>query len=149
MRSGRRLPTASRHSVVRLVPKTGDGGSTLEGARQICLIEVLVKLISAAIGRAAMDHWDEHGSLDPAQSGFLRFRCAADVAAAVNAVLAKHRAAGTPLFVVSLDIEKAFQRVPHWAIERALRRLGFSQDAARFWLETERGRDGTVGTCQF
>ena len=145
----RRLPKGGRHSVVKLIPKSGAGGASLEGARQICLIEVLVKLISAGIGRAAMDHWEEFEYLDPAQSGFLRHRSAADVAAAVNAVIAKHRRGKTPLFVVSADIEKAFQRVPHWAIERALRRLGFSKDAAKFWMETERGRDGELGTCQF
>ena len=145
----RRLPKGGRHSVVKLIPKSGAGGASLEGARQICLIEVLVKLISAGIGRAAMDHWEEFDYLDPAQSGFLRFRSAADVAAAVNAVIATHRRSKTPLFVISADIEKAFQRVPHWAIERALRRLGFTEEAAKFWMETERGRDGELGTCQF
>ena len=145
----KRIPTAARHSYVRLVPKSGAGGATLEGARQICLIEVLVKLISADIGRAAMDHWEKFGYLDPAQTGFRRFRNAADVTAAVNAVLASHRRAGTPLYVISGDIEKAFQRVPHWALERALRRLGFSTEAAKFWMETDRSRDGPVATCQF
>ena len=145
----KRIPTAARHSYVRLVPKSGAGGATLEGARQICLIEVLVKLISADIGRSAMAHWEQHGYLDPAQTGFRRFRNAADVTAAVNAVMASHRRAGTPLYVISGDIEKAFQRVPHWALERALRRLGFSTEAAKFWMETDRSRDGPVATCQF
>ena len=109
------MPDASRLSYVYPIPKSGSGGATLEGARQICMVEVLVKLMSAGITRLVEHEWESRQYLHPAQHGFRHGRNAASTAAAVAAVMGIYRRRGSSLYMIAADIEKAFQAVPHAA----------------------------------
>ena len=50
----RHMPDEARHSFIFPIPKQGAGGNTFEGARQICLLEILTKLVEGGITTAAM-----------------------------------------------------------------------------------------------
>jgi hypothetical protein len=142
------VPAQARHSYVYPIAKTGAGGSTLEGARQICMIEVLLKVISMSMAAALADVWDERGSLHTYQSGFVRGRQASMLAATVVTAIDMVRQDGKVVYVACLDVSKAFQAVPIWAQRLMALRKGMSPRVATYWMEPERGRDGDLATCQ-
>ena len=155
----RHLPDEARHSFVHPIPKSGEGGSTFEGARQICLLEILTKFIEGGITTAAMATWEERGYLHPAAHGFRKGMSAGDLAAFVAAVGERYRRSGRPLYTLSADITKAFQSVGLPAIEKALKRMGIPDDIIELWMQVDRGEwipptatDGlwnaSYGTCQ-
>ena len=153
------FPEEMRHGYVYPIPKSGPGGSTFAGARQIVLLEILMKLISGGIAENAMRIWEERGYLHWAQHGFRKGHNAGDVVAAVAAIQSLYRAKGKTLYTVAADVTKAFQSVGIAAVEAALRRLGLPEAVIELWMQTDRGSwtapsaDGgrwsaTYSTCQ-
>jgi hypothetical protein len=133
------VPPAVRHGYLYPIPKLGEGGATFEGARQIVLLEVTLKLISGQIAANANRLWEELGYLHAAQNGF-RQGCSADaVAAFVTALYDSYRSRGRSIFSVAADVTKAFQSVGLADVEDALCRLGIPPDVIELWMQTDRG----------
>ena len=87
----RHMPDEARHSFIFPIPKQGAGGNTFEGARQICLLEILTKLVEGGITTAAMGIWEERNYLHPSAHGFRKGMSAGDLAAFVAAVGERYR----------------------------------------------------------
>ena len=152
-------PPPLRHGYVYPIPKLGEGGSTFEGARQIVLLEVVLKLISGGIAERAMAIWESRGDIHASQHGFRKGRYAGLVASFVTALHDLYRRQGKPLYTVALDLTKAFQSVGLPAIEGALRRMGVPERAIALWMQTDFGEwlppahqgdlwAASYGTCQ-
>lgn len=135
----RYVPRAVRHGYLYPIPKLGEGGATFEGARQIVLLEITLKLISGQISANAMRLWEERGYLHSAQHGFRKGRSADSVAAFVVALYDAHRAKGKSIFSVAADVTKAFQSVGLGDVEDALCRLGIPPTVIELWMQTDRG----------
>ena len=143
-------PERTRHSYIYPITKSGPRGATLDGARQICLIEVFLKLASLNMSLPTSAIWHERGALDKIQTGFSPLSAPASTGAAVVAVAADARKKGKPLFLLVADIAKAFQAIPIWGMYLAARIHGMSHEAALFWLQTELcSKTGKLATCQF
>jgi hypothetical protein len=117
----------------------GAGGGTFEGARQIVLLEVTLKLISGQISANATRLWEERGYLHDAQHGFRKGRSADSVAAFVTALYDSYCAQGRSIYSVAADVTKAFQSVGLADVERSLRRLGIPPLVIELWMQTDRG----------
>ena len=155
----RYIPDSMRHSFVFPIPKSCIGGSTFQGARQICLLEVLLKLITGEITQRAMEIWEERGYLHSAQNGFRKHHNAGDLASFVVAVEAMYRSKGKPLYTVSADITKAFQSLGICGVEASLLRMGIPEEVMEIWMQSDRGEwypgqrndglwEASYGTCQ-
>ena len=70
----------------------------------------------------------------------------------VATLQARARDGGHELHTIPADIVKAFQSVPHFAVEDALRRLGLPEEAVELMMETDYGWDDEgeqmLATCQ-
>lgn len=157
--AARYMPDGMRHSYVYPIPKSCIGGATFQGARQICFLETLLKLITGEITQKAMAIWEERQYLHPAQNGFRKHHNAGDLASFVVAVEAMYRAKGKPLFTVSADITKAFQSLGICGVEASLLRMGIPEDVMELWMQSDRGEwfqgqradglwEASYGTCQ-
>ena len=144
------IPERARHSYIFPIAKSGPRGNTLDGARQICLVEVFLKLASLNMSIPVSALWHKERTLHVSQTGFHPGSDAAATAAAVVTTAANSRRNGTPLFLFVADVAKAFQAVPIWGMYIAARFGGMSHRAACYWLQTERcSRTGKKATCQF
>jgi hypothetical protein len=135
----RQIPSAARHGYLYPIPKLGEGGATFEGARQIVLLEVPLKLISGQIAANANQLWEERGYLHSAQHGFRKGRSADSVAAFVTALYESYRAQGKSIYSVAADVTKAFQSVGMGDVENSLCRLGIPPSVIELWMQTDRG----------
>jgi hypothetical protein len=136
----RRMSKGERHSHVYPIPKSGPTGGTLEGARQICLIEVTVKMLTSETGKAVTEEWARRGTLNGWQGGFVKGHAPPDLSATVAALFGIARSKKKPIYAIFGDLAKAFQAVPHWAVEMSLRRLAVPEEVIELWMETDRGR---------
>ena len=144
------IPEEQRHSHIYPIGKSGPRGGTLDGARQICLIEVFLKLASLNMSVEASAIWHARETQSKLQTGFKPESEPAGTGSVVVSVMADARRKGKPMFMLVADIAKAFQAIPIWGMYLAARIQGMSHRAASFWLETERcGKTGKLATCQF
>jgi hypothetical protein len=123
---GGRYPGQWKEALICPVPKQGTGA-----ARQIALMKILPKISQARVGRRVANALEvARGIREPAQGGFRSGCAAADSASTLTQTVdlaGRWRAAGLPkgeLHMVALNLERAFQAVPRWAIRMGPRRLG-------------------------
>lgn len=69
------------------------------------------------------DAWDAQPTIHPVQNGFLRGVGTQQALLLVTSLYEQRYRSSLPTHVAYLDLEAAFCAVPHWAIQRALRRL--------------------------
>ena len=133
------IPEEQRHSHIYPIGKSGPrGGTLLDGARQICLIEVFLKLSLLNMSVEASAIWHARETQSKLQTGFKPESEPAGTGSVVIYVMADARRKGKPMFMLVADIAKAFQAIPIWGMYLAARIQGMSHRAASFWLETER-----------
>ena len=144
------MPDRARYSYIFPIAKSGPRGNTLDGARQICLVEIFLKLASLNMTIPVSVRWHKDRTLNVSLTGFQPGSDAVATAAAVVTTAANSRRNGTPLFLLVTDVAKAFQAVPIWGMYIAARFAGMSHRAACYWLQSERcSRTGDKATCQF
>ncbi len=139
------LPAQWRIGVLSLLQKNGTSGTAPGDFRPISLLPCSFKLVEYALLRRLLDWADARAAhqplLHPAQGGFVRARgtqeqvlslllaqqtcLASDTAAVALARGRRCRAQlSQPLYAVFIDVEKAFDTVPHDLLLRALLRTG-------------------------
>ena len=144
------MPARMRHSHIYPIAKSGPRGATLDGARQICLIEVFLKLASLNMSIPVSAVWHERDTLHTSQTGFKPKFEAATTASSVVTTAAMFRQQGRPLFLFVADVAKAFQALPIFGMYWGARLGGLSHVAALYWLQTELcHKTGARATCQF
>ena len=114
-------------------PKDPDNGITLDGLRPLMLLEVLRKIWIWIHIRKIVRLWESHRSLTPSQHGFRRGH-GTDSALMVHINCLEHaKHSGTPLFLSSWDIRRAFDSVSKEAMDASWRRLGVPGTTAH-WI---------------
>ena len=112
------IPEQLRHSYIYPIGKSGPRGETLDGARQICLLEVILKLPSLNMSVETSAVWHEWETQSKLQTGFTPHSEPAGTGAVVVSVMADARKNGKTMFMLVADIAKAFQAIPIWGIPR-------------------------------
>ena len=107
------MPARMRHSYIYPIAKSGPrAGGTLDGARQICLIEVFLKLASLNMSIPVAAVWHKRGTLHTSQTGFKPHFESATTASSVVTTASLFRQQGKPLYLFVADVAKAFQALP-------------------------------------
>ena len=144
------MPARMRHSYIYPIAKSGPRGGTLDGARQICLIEVFLKLASLNMSIPVSANWHRRGILHTSQTGFKPHFESATTASSVVTTAALFRHLEQPLYLFVADVAKAFQALPIFGMYLGARLGGLSHTAALYWLQTELcHKTGARATCQF
>lgn len=111
------IPDTWKLSTLKVIFKKGDA-ELPQNYRPISIIPVMAKLYSAILYRRIRDHVD--GRLADEQFGFRRGRGCADAVHILRTVVEKSNEWGEELWLATLDVEKAFDRVHHSSIFGAL-----------------------------
>nr|XP_037287166.1 uncharacterized protein LOC119180127 [Rhipicephalus microplus] len=156
------LPESWRTAVVAPILKPGKKATALSSYRPVSLTSAPCKVME----RVALERleWiaDQLGFFPEQQTGFRRHRCTADSISDVVATLEDARNSGDVAMLLLLDVENAFDGLPHVVIEAALDRLGISgclrgfvtaflsgrTFRVRVGKETSQPRDITAGVPQ-
>ncbi|XP_037503495.1 uncharacterized protein LOC119378407 [Rhipicephalus sanguineus] len=120
------LPEAWLTAVVVPVRKHGRPGAAIASYRPISLTSAACKLMEAiALARLS---WIAGATefLSEQQTGFRCHRCTADSIADVVSTLEEARSKGEVALLVLLDVQSAFEGLPHMVIESALDALGIT-----------------------
>jgi hypothetical protein len=106
------LPQDWRDAVVCPIYKSGDKADPTN-YRPISLTSITVKVMEKLICASIVDHLEKHGYLHNSQYGFRRQRSCQDQLLAYLHTLSKSLDAGLPADTFYLDMQKAFDKVPH------------------------------------
>jgi hypothetical protein len=109
------IPGAWRSACVVSIPKKGDM-SDMDHYRGISLISVPLKVLCALLAYRLADGLEEHQRLSQSQAGFRSREEAVAQAGCLYEILLRRRQAGKPTHVAFLDLQKAFDTVPHSAL---------------------------------
>ena len=118
--NGTPTPLELTQSQVILIFKKGDKNN-LENYRPISLLNSTYKFLTAIIQKRHSDGLDEY--LQTTQYGFRRKRGTAQALHYVRRAVEKGERTRTTTLFILLDWEKAFDKVLHWKIPEALRRM--------------------------
>ena len=130
------IPRCWKDGVIFPIPKAS-GMLAIGNCRPICLLEHAFKAISGWVCRELKWALEEAGVLDDEQFGFRPRRGAGLAIAGVMASIDWARRRGGQVWLLFLDCAKAFDSVPHWALEISYRRLGFYDAIVDFLSEMD------------
>ncbi|KAM7304248.1 hypothetical protein ISCGN_014148 [Ixodes scapularis] len=128
------LPPIWKHSTVVPIPKPGKDKDTLINFRPISLTSCVCKLME----RMVLDrlNWtlERSGAFHPAQTGFRPCLSTQESLLLMSHDITKKRAprGKTIRSIVAIDVRKAFDSVPHWAVIQEAERLGIQGRALNF-----------------
>ena len=111
-------------SVVVTIPKPGKDHSEMKNYRGISLMEAVLKVADTLAQRRLCEALEANSILSPCQGGFRTKEEAVAVAVAFFEIVERRKQEGKPTYVLFMDIEKAFDTVPHEAMFRKLEHAG-------------------------
>jgi exonuclease III len=118
--------------IVVMIPKKGDL-TDRHNYRGIALLNSTAKLMTYLIGQRTITALEERVSLDRSQGGFRPDRETATQQVALFEIVQRHFARGhRRLYLLFVDIEKAFDRVPHEGLFRKLEGKGVTGKALTY-----------------
>ncbi|KAJ7995658.1 hypothetical protein DPEC_G00246860 [Dallia pectoralis] len=120
----RRLGESMRQSTITLIPKKGDL-KDLRNWRPINLLSVDYKIMTKALIKRFQSHLPTVIAAD--QTCSIPERSINDNLLLVRDVILHSQERGSPLGLLSLDQEKAFDRVSHGLLQRVLKKMSFPQ----------------------
>lgn len=121
------IPARWKTAAVVSVPKKGDL-RVMDNYRGISLLPVVLKLITVVVIRRVERGLESRGWFRREQAGFRSLEECVGQATALYETLQRRRHAGLATYVAFIDLRKAYDTVPHWAMLRKL------------WLAGVRGR---------
>ena len=120
--------------------------------RPVSLTSVIRKLLESIIRDHMMDFLIKHKLLNPSQHGFLKAKsCLTNLLYFLEEIM-KWVDDGSPVDVIYLDFQKAFDKVPHQRVIRKLKSHGMGNNIINWveqWLTDRRQRvvvDGEVSS---
>ena len=125
------VPTAWKFGQLIPIPKPGKDPGLIESYRPVCLLACLGKLVDRIVTTRLDFVVEQKGILPHTQAGFRRGRTTEDpLMDLISDLHGLRGAAGnpnhvdkSPMALLLLDLEKAFERVDPWILLRTLHRL--------------------------
>ena len=130
-----------RTSLFCMLPKSGDM-SLPENYRPIAILQVFYKIFSRMIYNRLLPILDSHQSHD--QFGFRPGIRLEDALVVLETLISKTREWNIPLWIASLDLKKAFDKMSFPSIFSALRDQGISDEMVSLLLDLYAHQHGRV-----
>ena len=111
------------------MPKPGE--PSLQNCRPISLMECSLKVLTRILNRRLMDGLLKGGVFSALQSGFIVGREGTDPVYIVKGALEDARERNIHLYLLLLDLERAFDSVEAWSLEWSYRWAGLTEDSVR------------------
>ncbi|KAM7290321.1 uncharacterized protein ISCGN_026966 [Ixodes scapularis] len=118
------LPRAWKLSWVTPIPKPGKLLDRIENMRPASLTSNICKTMEKIVLRRIQWYLEKHERLDPRQTGFREAMGTQDSLRLLYEEVLAEKDKQDPRLVVALDIRKAFDSVPHWAVVREAKACG-------------------------
>ena len=103
--------------------------------RPVSLTSVICKLLETIIRDHMMDFLIKHKLINPSQHGFLKARSCLTNLLCFFEEITKWVDEGSPVDVIYLDFQKAFDKVPHQRLILKLKSLGMGNSNIVNWIE--------------
>lgn len=132
-------PSILRHNRTVLIPKKGDLSKT-SNWRPITVSSIFSRLLHKILAARL----SENIKLHHAQRGFTPGDGVMTSFTVLDTIIREHRNNGKPLFVLSIDLTKAFDKIHPTAIEHALLTKGVDQHTIRYIMSTYKDVDTTL-----
>lgn len=144
------IPQEWKHALITPLLKRGKPSSELSSYRPISLTSCVGKLLERLVLTRLQWFLDDTEALPPELAGFRSERCTADCIATLTSALEDARSQGHTGLAVFLDVERAFDSVPHDVVLACLRHLGVTGRMLRYFEDFLNGRTISVrlGTFQ-
>ncbi|MCO5601072.1 hypothetical protein L7F22_055189 [Adiantum nelumboides] len=117
------MPQSMCSGLISLIPKVGDT-TRLRQWRPITLLSLVYKILAKLISSRLRPFLPD--LIHMSQTGFVQDRCILDNLFSLHRAMDWARTSGTPLAILLLDYEKAYDRVDWGFLEGSLDRMGFS-----------------------
>uniref|UniRef100_A0A8C6LWY4 Reverse transcriptase domain-containing protein n=1 Tax=Nothobranchius furzeri TaxID=105023 RepID=A0A8C6LWY4_NOTFU len=131
------VPRAFKHAVVQpVLKKPGLDTSVMSNFRPISKLPFLSKLLERAVFNQIMSHLDDHGLMDPFQSGFRSLHSTESAHLRVFNDILLTLDSGSNVLLVLLDLSAAFDTVDHAILLTRLNQLVGIQGTALDWFRS-------------
>lgn len=118
-----RAPSSWKSSVIHPIPKC-PSPSKPSDFRPISLVPTLMKLLTSILARRILTHCNNR--LSPSQAGFRQKEECVAQAILLHDIIEQNRIARQPLHAAFLDLQQAFDSVPHQTLFHAAERIGIT-----------------------
>ena len=125
-----------------MLPKAGDL-SQAGNWRPIAILDITYKIFSRLLYRRLRNNLEEHQAWD--QCGFRADNSVDDALAVLDGVVGKALEFKIPVWLASLDLRKAFDKIEHGALFEALEAQGVSKAYLSLLATLYADQTGTVG----
>lgn len=126
------IPKPLRRSRTILIPKSNENLELAGNWRPITITSILIRLVNRIIAQRLSNSI----TLDECQRGFTRLDGCFANNITMQSIIKERRKQGRPFTILSLDVQKAFDRVSHHSIDRALRRFRVDKNTANYIMAT-------------
>ena len=121
---GGRAPDSWRFCIIKPVPKPGGNPAKADDYRPIALLETLYKLYIAILIRRVNKELEDAGCISDAQAGFRENHGAANKLLEITSEIRTRRARNEPIFLLFVDLKKAYDSVEHHVLFSTLKAMG-------------------------
>ena len=122
----KQLSASQKQAVIKLIEKKGRDKRYIQNWRPISLLNVDVKLISKALAERLKNVLPE--IISPNQNAYVKNRCISEGGRLISDLLEMSEVLNKESFLVTIDIEKAFDSVNHHFLIPILEKIGFGTD---------------------
>eukprot|EP00935_MAST-01C_sp_MAST-1C-sp1_P001249 g1249.t1 len=121
-----------KHEMIAWLPKE-KGNPDIAKRRPIALLDVMKKICFGAKKKQFIITAMDHGLIHPEHYGALHDRSTVEPILKKIMTLEDALQSNKKLVTADVDLRRAFDMVPHWAKEMALRRIGMPEEGIQLW----------------
>lgn len=134
------IPRALVKSRTILIPKTKENLDNVKNWRPLTISSIFLRVFNKILAQRISNRVELHGT----QRGFSRIDGCFANCITLEGIIKARRKAGQPLTMITLDLSKAFDRVSHHSIKRALTRKNIDVKTVRIIMDNYRDATTTL-----
>ena len=138
-------PTAWKHAQIYPIPKT-EGSAHWESMRPISLVETFVKVFTRRLLRSLHKAFQGTNFLNASQYGFVCGKGTTDPLRIVRMVYEMLSLQKQPAIINYIDLQNAYNSVPHWGLAMTLISTGLPLRCVRLMMDLDIGATAQVIT---
>ena len=137
--------TSWNAELINWIPKE-EGNPDINKRRPIALLEVMRKICMGIKKQEMFDIWIRNGFINPDNYAFLKGKSTSLPILITKAMLEDSKFNKTELHTMQVDLKRAYDMVPYYIKEMALRRLGLPEAGISLWCAFDTTRQLQVVT---